>query len=154
MITQITKKYIGKRAAATLIDYTILYGMTFFYIFQVGKPNGEGGYTVSGLPALVPELFWFIYIVIMEQYIGGTLGHMLLKLKVVSVDGKEIALTQTLKRRLCDILEISWCFGFIAFLLARNSQNSQRMGDIVAKTLVIGTDVIYPDVSWDFEKNA
>ena len=95
MTTSITNKYIDKRIVATLIDYVIIFGMTIFYIFQVGTPNSEGDYAVSGLPALIPGIFWFIYIVLAEQYLGGTFGHLLLKLKGVSINGRKITLTQT-----------------------------------------------------------
>src|ERR1700733_3248653 len=151
MTTSITNKYIDKRIVATLIDYVIIFGMTIFYIFQVGTPNSEGDYAVSGLPALIPGIFWFIYIVLAEQYLGGTFGHLLLKLKGVSINGRKITLTQTLKRRTSDILEISWCFGFVAYLLAKNTQSNQRLGDILAKTVVIGSDAFYPEVAGEFE---
>ena len=71
-----------------------------------------------------------------EAYCGQTLGHALLGIKVVSLDGSAISFGQALKRRLCDAIEISWCFGLIAFILVKSTGNQQRLGDIVAKTYV------------------
>ena len=151
-MTPPTHKYIGKRAAATLIDYSIVFSFTIFYFYMAGKSDGQGKYTVSGWPVLGFPGFWFIYIVALENLLGGTLGHMAMKLKVVSQNGLNISFGQTLKRRLCDVLEISWCFGLVAYLLAANTRSNQRLGDILAKTFVIGSHELYTDIQFDFEK--
>jgi hypothetical protein len=58
---------------------------------------------------------------------------------------------QTFVRRICDALEIVWCFGLIAFLLVKNTQQNQRHGDLLAKTLVIGEKDVYPEKLFEFE---
>jgi hypothetical protein len=50
-------------------------------------------------------------------------------------------------------LEIVWCFGLIAWLLVRSTENHQRLGDLVAKTAVIGRDDTQTTIDFDFEKN-
>jgi uncharacterized RDD family membrane protein YckC len=55
-------------------------------------------------------------------------------------------------RRICDALEISWCFGFVAFLLVKSSPYNQRLGDMIAKTRVVGKEEPGPEVVFDFEK--
>ncbi len=72
MIVELTKAYIGKRVTAILIDYAIIWIFTFFCIYELGEPNDRGGYTLSGWPLMVPALFWFIFIVITERYLGET----------------------------------------------------------------------------------
>ena len=153
MISELTKLYIGRRAAATLVDYTLVWAFSIFYIFEFGTRNETGGYTVSGWPAMVPVLFWFVFIVIAEQYVGGTIGHQLCRIKVESLIKEKITLWRTFQRRIVDCLEIAWCFGLIAFLLARNTKNNQRLGDILAKTCVIGKDDVYEELKFDFEKD-
>lgn len=143
--------YTSKRVYATLIDYTLLYALTIFYIVMAGTHTEDGTYSVTGLPALVPVLFWFVYIVIAEQYLGGTLGHQIFKLKVVSRDDRKITFGQTFVRRICDTVEISWCFGFIAWLLVKNTDHNQRLGDLVAKTMVIRQDDPSFEPKFDFE---
>lgn len=144
--------YTSKRIGATLIDYTLVYSLSFYYIFAAGTRNDSGGYEVNGLPALVPVAFWFVYFIITERFMDGTLGHHIFKLKIVSMDGKRLTFRQVFLRRICDALEISWCFGFIAFLLVRSSVYNQRLGDQVAKTRVISKDDPYPEVKFDFEE--
>lgn len=153
MISEPTKSYIGKRVLATIIDYTLVWAFTIFYIVEFGQLNERGEYSVSGWPALVPVLFWFVFIVITEQYVGGTIGHQLCKIKVESQIKEKITLWRTFQRRIVDGLEIAWCFGLIAYLLVRNTQNNQRLGDILAKTCVIGKDDVNHEFQFDFEKN-
>jgi uncharacterized RDD family membrane protein YckC len=90
--------YTSKRIGATLIDYTLTFALTFLYIMTFGEENSPHNYTISGLPALVPVAFWFVYIVITERYMGGTLGHQLCKLKVVSHEGDLVAKTVVIGR--------------------------------------------------------
>lgn len=51
---------IGIRILAGIIDYSIILAFSIIYIYLVGQPNDydDGGYTVTGLLAIVPVLFW------------------------------------------------------------------------------------------------
>ena len=55
-----------------------------------GEPNDNGGKTVSGLPALIPMVFWFAWLIIPESLWGTTLGHSLNGLKIVSFSGEKL----------------------------------------------------------------
>jgi uncharacterized RDD family membrane protein YckC len=81
-----SNQYLGRRICATLIDYSVTFGMSAFYIYSVGREISPGYYRVTGLAALFPEAFWFAFIVLTERYMGGTLGHQLAGIKVVSDD--------------------------------------------------------------------
>ncbi len=70
MISNLTKLYLGKRVLATLIDYTIVWAFAFFCVFEFGAETQPGHYSLDGWPALVPVLFWFIYIVVTEYFAG------------------------------------------------------------------------------------
>jgi uncharacterized RDD family membrane protein YckC len=143
--------YILRRVVATIIDYSIVFGMTWLYIVMFGTEESPGHYSITGLAALFPIAFWFAFIVLTERYLGGTMGHQVCKIKVVSIDGDELFLWQVLKRRIMDALEISWCFGLIAFILVKTTDRSQRLGDLVAKTKVIGNYDTHREVKFDFE---
>jgi uncharacterized RDD family membrane protein YckC len=146
-----TNTYIGKRVAATLIDYFIVFGLTIAYIYHFGTPNDEGGYTVTGWLALVPMILWFLYFIITEAFLRGTLGHHMFNLKVVSIGNGNPSFGQICLRRISDALEIAWCFGLVAFILAKNTQHNQRLGDIWAKTLVTGKNENFSDNQFEFE---
>ena len=147
------KKYIGKRIAATIIDYSIVLGITWLYITTFGTEEADGKYTVTGFLALVPFIFWSIYFIVCESYLGGTLGHLLFNLKVISINGQAPTLGQTILRRISDALEIVWCFGLIAFILVKNNSQAQRLGDTWGKTLVVGKNDQYVYGQFDFEKH-
>lgn len=136
-------EFLSKRVIATLIDYTLFWALVIFYIIMTGKETMDAKYTVEGLAALIPILFWFIYFVICESFLDGTIGHQLLNLKIVTTTGRKPSFSQILVRRFCDAIEIAFCFGLIAFLIAYRNESSQRLGDILSKTIVIGQSTVF-----------
>jgi uncharacterized RDD family membrane protein YckC len=150
MASKITH-HLGKKIAATLIDYTLIYAFSFWFVFAFGTENEHGGYELSGIGALVPTMVWLLYFVIAERYCAATLGHELMKLRVVSIDGRSLSFSQVLKRRVCDVIEISWCFGLVAFFISENNDLHQRLGDILAKTVVIGKNESYEPIKKAFD---
>src|SRR5690242_14885078 len=141
----------GMRFPSGAIDYIIICVFSFGYVMLFGKPNAEGGKTITGLPALVPMLFWFCWLVLAEVFFGTTLGHYINGLKIVSMEGGKPSFSQSLRRRLCDVIEISWCFGLIAFLIIKNTQFHQRLGDIWARTLVVDKNFQLDSPNFEFE---
>ncbi len=133
--------YLVRRIIATIIDYSIFFLVFYTFVMSFGEPNNEGGKTVTGHLALIPELYWFIYFVVVESEAGSTLGHYLLNLKVVNLDGTSIGFLQAFKRRVLDFIDILY-FGIPAFIAVKNSQNNQRIGDMWAKTIVVQNDDI------------
>jgi uncharacterized RDD family membrane protein YckC len=146
--------YVGRRVWATVIDYMIIILLSASSIYLVGDRQDNGAYVVTGWLAMAPQALWFVYFVIAERYLGGTFGHQLFKLKVVTMDGSGLFFGQVLVRRLCDALEIFCCCGLIAYLLVKSTANNQRLGDLLAKTRVVGVKDSYPytNVHFDFER--
>jgi uncharacterized RDD family membrane protein YckC len=143
--------YFGRRICATVIDYSVIFGISVFYIYSVGKEISPGYYQVTGFAALFPEAFWLAFIVLTERYMGGTLGHQLSGIKVVSDDRNELSLWQVFLRRIMDAIEIVCCFGVLAFIIAR-SNNGRRIGDLAAKTSVIGKNDSQEPFRFEFEE--
>ena len=136
-----TKPNLWKRIFAGIIDYTVIFSVVFLMIEYFGVPSADGGYHLEGFPALMVVVIWFMYIVFCEVNYGGTFGNLFFDLKVVSIKGNNTKLTygQSLKRHLLDTFEIWPASGFITFLLIKNTQYNQRIGDLWAKTIVIDT---------------
>jgi len=145
MFSQDPSQFVGKRILATIIDYSFISGLTIFYISIAGHETDEAKYTVSGVLALVPVLFWFLYFVVCEKMLDGTIGYHIFKLKVVTEKGGKPTFSQTLTRRICDTIEITTCLGLIAYFIITRTDLSQRLGDILAKTTVVGVDSVYID---------
>ena len=132
------KTNIKKRIYASILDYGLFFICYLAYLIFFGDHLDEGKYSVSGSATLPIFLFWLIYFVIAEGAFGATLGHQSFNLKVVTLHGEKIGFTQAIKRRFLDPIDF-FCFGLIAFLIIRNSEKHQRVGDVLAKTHVIDT---------------
>jgi len=144
-----TEPNIGNRILAGIVDYLIIYTFFFVYVYSFGEPNEDGGYSVNGLPALIPILFWGIMTVGIEQFFGATLGNLLVGLKPISIrkssdnstfSGTDEKLTfgQSLKRHLLDPIDMFF-FGLIGIVTIKNTDRNQRLGDIWGNTIVIKT---------------
>lgn len=93
------------------------------------------------------ELF-FVYLIVMPVYMGytlffewlnhgQTLGKMILGIRVRRLDGNEIGFTEAAIRWLMRPVDIIITAGSLAALLITSTERSQRMGDILAGTIVI-----------------
>jgi uncharacterized RDD family membrane protein YckC len=133
-----TEPNIGNRLVAGLVDYIIIYGFTFFLIFTIGEPNDEGGYSLNGLPAFIPIIFWLIMTVGLETVLGGTIGNLLVGLKAITLNGTNRKLTfkESFKRHLLDPIDMFF-FGLAGIITIKNTENNQRLGDLWAKTIVV-----------------
>jgi uncharacterized RDD family membrane protein YckC len=147
------KPNIKKRTWATFLDYVIIWIFSAFYIYTVGHPNDEGGYTVSGPPTPGLFGFWFCYLVLTEAFRGATMGHMIFKLEVVSADNQKLSIYRAFKRRMGDIIDIHMSLSLVARYLIIESPFHQRLGDKWARTFVIDkTDLEQrSDIRFDFE---
>ncbi|MEO6232057.1 MAG: RDD family protein [Ferruginibacter sp.] len=133
------KPNLKKRIAACLIDYGLIFGFTFLYISAFGDIDSDGEKAVHGLMTLPIPMLWFIYFVLIEALSGATPGHMLFKLKVVTIDNRsEINFSQALKRHLLDPIDIL-LYGVPAIVVIKNSEFHQRLGDIWAKAIIVDT---------------
>ncbi len=139
----ITQPNISKRAAATLVDLIIYLPIWFGYVFYFGEPNGEGEYQVSGIKSLPLLVLWLLYFPGMEAFRGQTVGHMISGLKVVTISGDPVSFIQAFKRRLLDMIDIFMTFGLVAYITVKNTERNQRVGDIWAKTIVVGGEAVH-----------
>lgn len=146
-----------KRFLAYLIDFIVLvfYMFSMLYLLFGTFSVGEGSYGFVFIIVLLPML---LYTLITELAMGGqTLGKKILGIKVVSLDGGEATLGQYLLRWFMRFYEwgfiifsLFWGNGFFGFMLLIlggvtsiivmiMSAKSQRLGDLVAGTVVVNT---------------
>jgi uncharacterized RDD family membrane protein YckC len=133
-----TESNIGNRFVAELVDYIIIYGFTFFLSYTIGEPNNEGGTSLSGLPALIPIIFWLIMTVGLESGLGATIGNSLVGLKAIPKNGtnRKLTFSESFKRHLLDPIDMFF-FGLVAIITIKNTEMNQRIGDLWAKTIVV-----------------
>jgi uncharacterized RDD family membrane protein YckC len=137
-----TQPNISKRTTATIIDFIIYLPIWIGYVYYFGEANDEGGYSVSGIKGLPLLAFWAFYFPGMEAIRGQTIGHIITDLKVVSLTGKRNSFLQAFKKRLLDAIDIFATFGLVAYITVKNSDRNQRVGDIWAKTIVVGGESV------------
>ncbi len=134
------KTNLLRRISSTIFDYLIIFIINYAVVRYLGEPLPEGGYHAEGITALIPLLFWFVFFPLSEYLFSKTLGMYFLDLKVVKVDSSQLKLSDTIKRRILDIVDIFLFFGIIAIVVIKNNKLSQRVGDIVAHTIVVYED--------------
>ncbi|MDD1757542.1 MAG: RDD family protein [Methanotrichaceae archaeon] len=127
---------VGIRFVSLLIDsiiINILMGM-------IGTILGFGMMKlgiISWWWGLIYFLIYIAYFTIMEAHNGQTIGKMITRIKVVrEEDGGKIDMERSFKRNILRIID-----GLIAYLVGAvliwRSDKKQRLGDSIAKTLVI-----------------
>ena len=119
---------VGPRFLAILID-TIIIGVVAGILSAIfrNSPGLSGG--VTGLLALA-------YFIVLEATQGATLGKMALGLRVTRTDGAPISWTESIIRNLLRIIDGLFVY-LIGAILIWTSPLKQRLGDRVAKTVVV-----------------
>jgi uncharacterized RDD family membrane protein YckC len=120
---------IGIRFISLLIDSMIM-GLIYLGIRVVAK---------GWLPWWLVLIFFIIYIgyfTYLEGSQGQTVGKMITKIKVVREDGKPIDMNQAFRRNILRIIDGIFVYLIGAILIWR-SDKKQRLGDSIAKTVVV-----------------
>ena len=79
----------------------------------------------------------FAYLIVMEAYVGWTVGKRLLGMKVVDSSGNRIGLGKSIIRNLLRMVDGLPAFNILGVILIISSEKGQRFGDRVAKTYVV-----------------
>jgi uncharacterized RDD family membrane protein YckC len=132
---------VGERILAFLIDLLIF--SVYLYIVEVisdlmGLAISDN-WTVFGLQQLLllPVMFYSLYMHILFN--GRTVGKMVLKIRVVKIDGGPVHWSNYLTLWMLRIVDI-WIFtGAVGLLSILFSERRQRVGDFAAGTVVIST---------------
>lgn len=134
---------IGRRAAAAVIDMSLmlLFGLMLLVIASVGSAMTLAEELIApaaiAIGALLPIVAPLGFELVQR---GQSPGKRLLDLRVISADGTPAAAGQLFLRnvlRLVDFLPFGYFAGLCAVFA---SKRGQRLGDLVANTLVIRED--------------
>ena len=90
------------------------------------------------LAGILVLMVYIPYCVVMEKRFGATLGKRIMKLRVVGDEGQNLSIREAMLRNLLKVLEFSWVPLLpLLFLVPLISRNRQRLGDMLARTVVI-----------------
>lgn len=147
-----------KRLLAYIIDFVILmiYMISMMYImFGEFRISDESSLGFVILVLVLPMLF---YTFLTELWLNGqTIGKKILRIRVVSLDGGEATLGQSMLRWFLRFYEWGFIFtaifffnfvtaflillfgGITAVVIIAVTPNNQRLGDLIAGTVVVNT---------------
>lgn len=135
-----TQPKLLRRGLATFIDYALYLAFFVWLVTTYGVPDGSGGYQLSDDPkGWWLFIYWVAYFPVAEAISGKTLGKTILGLRVVTKNGNAISMWQAFKRRFFDCIDFFF-FGVVGAIVIKNTPGHQRIGDLVANTIVIGSE--------------
>ncbi len=135
------------RIVALLIDGVILWVAfaIISFIFGLGIAGAANTDNGSGIAVTLGIFLWLIIIVLSFGYFayleatqGGTLGKKALGLRIIKLDGNPIGWNEAIIRTLLRIVDHLFA-GLVGFICILATDKKQRVGDMVAKTIVIKT---------------
>jgi uncharacterized RDD family membrane protein YckC len=131
----------GRRILATIVDglvFGLLYAvmaLLFGTVTSVGAANWSG--SLPALPSLLYVVIIALYYILLDGYLGQTVGKMVLGIKVVREDNGELpGLGGAAIRTLLRIVDGLFSY-LVAFITVLISGKNQRLGDMAAHTLVV-----------------
>lgn len=128
---------IGSRVLAKLVDMAIQFGLLIVLSIAVALvSDGSAGFILGAVGIF---LILFAYPATEAFMNGQTVGKRVLSIRVITADGGPIRLRHAAIRSLIGFLEIFALppGGPLALTTALLTERSQRVGDIVAETLVV-----------------
>ena len=140
---QFTIARLGDRLIAIVLD-TILGGVAFAVLgmYAAVRLGGvtESGFSLEGKPALVgigsALVVGFLYYWLLEGIFGATLGKAIIGIRVRDKSGGPCGLKPSLIRNLMRLIDGLGVY-LLGFLVALFSKLRQRLGDHLAKTVVV-----------------
>ena len=129
---------VGRRVIQYVIDY-VLVGIIpaiAYWLLDRGSGFLHGfGWTIATLIALVVYLWYWV--IRPHSHQGQTFGMQLLALRVISKDGGPASTVQFFVRGVLLIVD-TFFFGLVGLITMTASRYHQRVGDHMARTLVVG----------------
>ena len=82
-------------------------------------------------------LIFFLYYVVLEGALGATVGKMAARIKVVREDGSPCGFGPAVVRNVLRVIDVLPFLYIIGIILVSRSDKKQRLGDRLAKTVVV-----------------
>ena len=135
---------LGSRALAGIFDFllqallTLLVVLGLFWLGVTLKLQDITGIIGAILIASLGFLAFTVYYVLSEMLTGGqSPGKRMAGLRVISVDGRPITFLQSVLRNIIRAVDMIPFFYSVGLLAVFFSRRAQRLGDMVAGTVVV-----------------
>lgn len=100
-----------------------------------GEQLPSGGFSGNHLLYFFFGL-WILLMVVTEILFESTIGNLVFGLKAVKLNGDKMNFWQPLIRHCTDLIDM-WPFGLVGILTIKFTNRNQRLGDILAETIVV-----------------
>lgn len=135
---------LGERFFAVFIDMILLGIVTVVIMVPLGiiallgsAVSGSPFGWLFGIPQGLSFIIWVVYFTYFESTSGQTIGKRMMSIKVVDESGSSVDSGRILIRNVLRIIDWLPFLYIIGVILLSSSSGKQRLGDIVAKTLVV-----------------
>ena len=129
-----------RRGIAFLLDFVFLsiffFPATYLYSGKWMMGPEEHLWGISDPICLVFLFIIFAYFILMEAYVGWTVGKRIVRMKVVDEAGNKIGLSKSIVRNLLRLVDGLPAFNILGIVLIYASAKGQRFGDRIARTYV------------------
>jgi len=134
------KLEVLRRGIGFLLDFVFLsiffFPATYLYSGKWVMGPEEHLWGISDPICLVFLFIIFAYFILMEAYIGWTVGKIILRMRVTDGAGNKIGLSKSVIRNLLRVVDGLPAFNILGIILIVTSPKGQRFGDRIAKTYV------------------
>ena len=133
-------KGVGARLAAAVIDSILVFvpvALLYFKMLEeifAGFESEEYAVIAEAALLILPA---FAYCVLFEGWFGGTLGKLILGMRVVKKDGTRAGIGRALLRNLLGILDFLPVAYLLGIIMVAASSTKQGLGDRIAGTHVV-----------------
>ena len=134
------KAGIFRRGIAWIVDILFLsiffFPITYWYSGKWIMGPKEHLWGISDPIRLVFLFIIFAYLILMEAYVGWTVGKRIMGMRTVNGSGNKIGLSKSVIRNLLRLVDGLPAFNILGNILIARSPTGQRFGDRVAGTYV------------------
>jgi uncharacterized RDD family membrane protein YckC len=134
------------RWLASFVDYLTFAGLAGGILHYMGdqpiiKVNDEYIALLNdNIKIVVVVISWLLILPVYETLNKGqTFGKGMFNVKVLNHDGSKLGIFSSIVRHLFDFIDFLPFAGLVGLATANSNKNAQRLGDLVAKTIVVET---------------
>lgn len=126
---------IYKRIFAVIFDHLLINAaLLAIYLKLFSFPSED--IKLENNTLIIFILITFAYFIVFESLFGWTLGKKIFKLTLVSEKGNRPSISSVIIRNLLRPIDFT-AFYLLGFIFVTYTKNSQRVGDLLAKTVVV-----------------
>ncbi len=131
---------LGDRIIGRILDWLVIAGYIIALLLLIGFGNVDQFFNNNGWIIIIIILPVVLYDLLSEIFLNGqSVGKKVMGIKVISLNGAQPSLSQYLLRWVFRLVDFSMSGSLVAVIMVAASQKKQRLGDLVAGTVLVKT---------------